>query len=85
MWLKVIVNEWSKREEQTGLEGRQTSSWFAEPESVCVCVQRGWGAWALLVTRASFIMSDEINQKADNTEWRNRYEPDLSSVIRIEQ
>lgn len=50
----------------------------------CVRAERR-RAWVLLVTRARFIMSDDINHKDDSTKWRNRYEPDLSLVIRLEE
>ncbi len=79
LWLKVIKNERSLR--RGGMRG-ETLSCAVVPESVCVRAE--WmRAWALLVTRASFIMSDDINHKADSTKWRNRYEPDLSPVIKL--
>lgn len=76
------MNRASDETRQDGTRG-QTVSWSAVPASVRVCVQGGGqrGASALLVTRASFIMSDDINHKADRTKWRNRYGPDLSMVI----
>lgn len=47
---------------------------------VCVCART---CRALVVTRASFIMSDDINHVVDSSKWRNRYEPDLSRGIRL--
>lgn len=83
LWLKVIKNERSLRWDKTGWEGGLWAGLQCLRVCMYVCVRSRGGAWALLVTRASFIMSDDINHKADSTKWRSRYEPDLSLVIRL--
>ena len=73
---------WSKMNGVSdGTRGETPGAW--ESVSTRVCVRAEWSrAWAPLVTRASFIMSDDINHKADRAKWRNRYRADPSPVIR---
>lgn len=51
----------------------------------CKCVPGEEEHGQPLLTRASFIMSDGINHKADSTKWKRRSEPNLSSAIRLSQ